>query len=181
MTTAPAAAGPPGAVRARRLPPGWRKAALSLHVTASAGWVGVHGSLLTLAALGWATGSEATREAAYGAAGLLSGLLVLPLSLTALASGLVLSLGTPWGLFRHYWVAVKLGLTALLVAGSNLSIGPAVRAIGADPAAAGAADRASALGALSVSFTVLLATVLLSTVKPFGRIPRRPARRGADR
>jgi len=176
VTTAPAAAGPSGAVRARRLSPGWRKTALSVHVISSAGWVGVHGSLLTLAALGWATGSEATREVVYGAAGSLSGLLILPLSLTALASGLILALGTPWGLFRHYWVAIKLGLTALLVVGSNLSIGPAIRAIGADPAAAGAADRLSGLGALSVSFTVLLATVLLSTVKPFGRIGRRAAR-----
>ncbi|WP_017626313.1 hypothetical protein [Nocardiopsis chromatogenes] len=167
--TAPApAARPSGAVRARRLPPGWRKAALSLHVIASVGWLGVHGSMLALA--GAAAADPGVRAEALGAAGLLSGMLVLPLSLTAAATGLVLALGTPRGLFRHTWVAAKLVLTLLLVAGSNLSIGPMVRDLAADPAAAGGAGMAQAVGALSVSFTVLLATVLLSTVKPFGRI-----------
>lgn len=168
MTAGTSSVRPSGARRARRLPPGWRKAVLSVHVVASVGWLGVHGSMLALV---WAAvAGPGGREAALGAAGLLSGLLVPPLSLVALASGLVLSLGTPWGLLRHSWVAAKLVLTLLLVVGSNLGIGPAVRALAADPGAAAGSEPASALGALSVSFTVLLATVLLSTVKPFGRI-----------
>ncbi|WP_017540011.1 hypothetical protein [Nocardiopsis halophila] len=178
MTAGTAPVRPSGALRARRLPPGWRKAALSVHVVASVGWLGVHGSMLALA---WAAAADpGARGAALDAAGLLSGLLVPPLSLVALVSGLVLSLGTPWGLLRHYWVTAKLVLTLLLVVGSNLSIGPAVRTLAAGPEAAAGAELVSALGALSVSFTVLLATVLLSTVKPFGRIGRR-AREGRRR
>jgi hypothetical protein len=33
---------------------------------------------------------------------------LLPLSLASLVTGLVQSLGTSWGLFRHYWVLFKL-------------------------------------------------------------------------
>jgi hypothetical protein len=39
----------------------------------------------------------------------LTGWVVLvPLSLASLATGLVCSLGSAWGLFRHYWVLFKL-------------------------------------------------------------------------
>ncbi|MDA2811878.1 hypothetical protein O4J56_14640 [Nocardiopsis sp. RSe5-2] len=168
MTAQAATLRPSGAARARRLPQGWRKTALSLHVVTSVGWLGVHGSMLALAVA--AAADPGVRTEALGAAGLLSGMLVLPLSLTAAGTGLLLALGTPWGLFRHTWVAAKLVLTLILVAGSNLSIGPMVRELAADPGAAGGAGTTQAIGALSVSFTVLLATVLLSTVKPFGRL-----------
>ena len=36
---------------------------------------------------------------------------IVPLALAALLTGVVMSLGTPWGLFRHYWVLISLGLT----------------------------------------------------------------------
>src|SRR5439155_10114375 len=38
---------------------------------------------------------------------------IVPLALAALLTGLVMSLGTPWGLFRHYWVLITLLLTIL--------------------------------------------------------------------
>jgi hypothetical protein len=37
------------------------------------------------------------------------------LSFASLLTGVVQSLGTPWGLFRHYWVLAKLLLTVLAV------------------------------------------------------------------
>ena len=41
----------------------------------------------------------------------LTGWVVLvPLSLASLATGLVCSLGSVWGLFRHYWVLFKLAI-----------------------------------------------------------------------
>jgi uncharacterized membrane protein len=36
---------------------------------------------------------------------------IVPLALAALLTGLVMALGTPWGLFRHYWVLIALALT----------------------------------------------------------------------
>jgi hypothetical protein len=38
---------------------------------------------------------------------------LVPLSLASLLTGLVQSLGTPWGLFRHYWVLFKLLINVL--------------------------------------------------------------------
>ena len=35
---------------------------------------------------------------------------LVPLSFASLLTGLIQSLGTRWGLFRHYWVVVKLGM-----------------------------------------------------------------------
>jgi hypothetical protein len=38
---------------------------------------------------------------------------IVPLAVAALLTGLVMALGTPWGLFRHYWVLISLVLTIL--------------------------------------------------------------------
>ena len=36
---------------------------------------------------------------------------LIPLALGTLVTGIVQSLATPWGLFRHYWVLIKFALT----------------------------------------------------------------------
>jgi len=40
---------------------------------------------------------------------------IVPLAYLALATGLVMSLATPWGLFRHWWVVFSLLLTLAAV------------------------------------------------------------------
>ncbi len=39
---------------------------------------------------------------------MLADAVLLPLALASLVTGLICSLGTAWGLFRHYWVLLKL-------------------------------------------------------------------------
>ncbi|HVF26195.1 MAG TPA: hypothetical protein VNA23_09920, partial [Anaerolineales bacterium] len=46
-------------------------------------------------------------RAAYPAMELMTRFVIVPLSLAPLLTGPILSLGTPWGLFRHYWILVK--------------------------------------------------------------------------
>jgi uncharacterized membrane protein len=46
---------------------------------------------------------------------LIGWLVIVPFSLAALLSGLVQSLTTQWGLFRHWWIVVKLVLTVVAV------------------------------------------------------------------
>ncbi|HXH53457.1 MAG TPA: hypothetical protein VNH53_08540 [Sphingomicrobium sp.] len=36
---------------------------------------------------------------------------IVPLALACVIIGIANALGTPWGLFRHYWVVIKLLLT----------------------------------------------------------------------
>src|SRR5690606_33118186 len=64
---------------------------------------------------------------------------IVPLALAALLTGLVMSLGTPWGLFRHYWVVITLVLT-LLATGVLLLHMPTVSSVAEVARAAGATD-----------------------------------------
>jgi hypothetical protein len=52
-------------------------------------------------------------RAAYLAMHLTTWFVIVPLCLAALLTGIVQSLGTTWGLFRHYWVVTKILLTVL--------------------------------------------------------------------
>src|SRR5215212_7835928 len=102
----------------RRKPPmlmtaGVRKIALTTHITSSVGWLGSVAAFLALAIAGVTSGNAQTVRAAYLAMHLTTWFVIVPLSLASLLTGLVDSLGTPWGLFRHYWVVTKLLLTTL--------------------------------------------------------------------
>lgn len=96
--------------------PGLRKLALTVHVTASVGLLGAIVAFLALAIAGLASHDTQMVRAAYLAMAVIARLVVTPLALAALATGLIQSLGTPWGLFRHYWVVIKLLMTLLATA-----------------------------------------------------------------
>lgn len=91
--------------------PGQRKLVLTVHVGSSVGWIGAVICFLALAIVGLASKDILTARAAYIAMGLTYGYVIVPLGLASLLTGLVSSLGTEWGLVRHYWVLVKLLLT----------------------------------------------------------------------
>ena len=93
--------------------PSLRKFALTAHVLASVGWLGAVASLLALAIAGLANQDAQIARAAYVAMEVLTWTVIVPLAFASLLSGLVQALGTPWGLFRHYWVLFKLTLTLL--------------------------------------------------------------------
>jgi len=88
-----------------------RKVALTAHVTSSVGWLGAVAGFLALAIAGAASQDARIVPAAYLAMDLTYWYVIVPLGIASLLTGLVSSLGTDWGLFRHYWVLVKLLLT----------------------------------------------------------------------
>ena len=90
---------------------GLRKFALTAHVTSSVGLLGSIAAFLALAVAGLISRDAQIVRAAYPAMDLIARFVIVPLVLAALLTGLIQSLGTPWGLFRHYWVLVKLLLT----------------------------------------------------------------------
>ena len=90
-----------------------RKLALTTHVTVSVGWVGAVAGFLALAIAGVASQDGQLVRSAYLAMHLITWFVIVPFSLASLLTGLVQALGTPWGLFRHYWIVVKLGLTVI--------------------------------------------------------------------
>lgn len=93
--------------------PRLRKFALTAHVTSSVGWLGAVTSFLVLAVAGLTTQDAQMVRAAYLAMDLTAWFVIVPLTFASLLTGLVQSLGTKWGLFRHYWVLVKLLITIL--------------------------------------------------------------------
>jgi hypothetical protein len=88
--------------------PGLRKLALTLHVASSVGWLGAVAGFLALALVGLTSGDAATVRGAYLVMEPAAWSILVPLAFASLATGLVQSLGTSWGLFQHYWVVGKL-------------------------------------------------------------------------
>ena len=93
--------------------PGVLKLSLTTHVTSSVGWLGAVAGFLSLAIVGLTSQDAQMVRAAYLAMEVIGWRVIVPLSLASLVTGLVHALGTKWGLFRHYWVLIKL-LIAIL-------------------------------------------------------------------
>ena len=90
-----------------------RKFALLVHITTSVGWIGAVVSYLALDITVLFSDDIQKVRAAYLAMELVTISAIVPLSLTSLLTGLIMSLGTSWGLIRHYWVLFKLLLTII--------------------------------------------------------------------
>lgn len=90
-----------------------RKLALTAHVTSSVGWLGSVAAFLGLAITGLAGRDAQKARSAFVAMELTGWYVIVPLSFASLVTGLIQSLGTTWGLFRHYWVLAKLVINLL--------------------------------------------------------------------
>ena len=90
-----------------------RKLALTAHVGSSVGWLGAVAASLALAIAGVAAEDPLTVRGAYVSLEVLGWYVLVPLSAASLLTGVVSSLATTWGLFRHYWVLAKLVINAL--------------------------------------------------------------------
>ncbi len=95
--------------------PRLRKLALSVHLTVAVGWIG---SVLAYLALGLAamtTDDDEILRAAWIAMDLTGWYVIVPLAIASIATGLIMALGTKWGLFRHYWVLYSFVMTLVAV------------------------------------------------------------------
>ena len=98
-------------------------------------------------------------------------MIIVPLAIRALLIGILQSLITPWGLFRHFWVIFKLAITLLVVLVLLMQLSPiaALSRYAAessfDPAVLYRPRLSAALHA-GVGLIVLLVPVVLSIFKP---------------
>ena len=93
--------------------PSVRKFALTTHVTSTLGWLGAIVGFLALAIAALTSQDAQLVRGAYLAMQLIGWYVLVPLCISSLATGLIMSLGTSWGLFRQYWVLVKFVITVL--------------------------------------------------------------------
>ena len=95
------------------LSPSLRKVALLAHIVSSISWIGAVAAFLALAFTGLRSPDPRLVRATYLAMEPITWYTIVPLAFAALLTGLLLSLGTKWGLFRHYWIIFKLGINLL--------------------------------------------------------------------
>ncbi|MFE7646012.1 DUF2269 domain-containing protein [Streptomyces phaeoluteigriseus] len=157
-----------------------RRASLVVHVAASASWLGLTLGLLALGTAATTTGSAATVEASVRAMKLFADWLLLPLAALTLLSGLVLSLGTAWGLARHRWVYTKFWLTLATATATVLALRPGVNAaVTAVAAGETLPDAGDVLFGPVVSLSAYLFMTVVSILKPWGLTRRGRRLRGA--
>jgi hypothetical protein len=152
------------------LPPGLRKFTLTIHLSCSVGWVGAVVAYLALGISAVTSHDAETVRAAWIAMELTGWFVIVPLAVAALLTGLVMALGTPWGLFRYYWVLITLMLTILATVVLLLHM-PTVSSLADMARAADAADLRRLGGDLfhpGLGLVVLLAIMVLNVYKPRG-------------
>lgn len=183
MTTTTTRVQPRSAVARARWPLGRRVrlAVLTLHLLAVAAWIGIDVVVAVLVVAGWFGNDPAVRGTAYQALATFVVGPMLTAALATLVTGLLLGLGTKWGLLRYWWVAVKLALNVVLAALIVVALQPGMTAVGAyGRALADGQDPTGDVAQLfyppAVSLTTLSLAVTLAVFKPWGRLRRtRPA------
>lgn len=90
----------------------WRKILLTLHVSSSVGWFGGVAAFLAVALVGLGSTDVFMVRAAIVALAWVGWYVITPLAVASVVTGVLLSLLTSWGLWRHYWVVTKIVATA---------------------------------------------------------------------
>lgn len=153
-----------------------RKLVLTVHVATSVGLLGAVAGFLALALTGLNSNSQHLVQSAYIAMEPLTIFVIVPLTFAALMIGLLQSLGTRWGLLRHYWVVAKLLLSIAILVVLLLQLDAIGRL--ADAAAVGALaasdfpqTRLSVAVHAGGGLIALLLPLVLSIFKPRGTTP----------
>lgn len=178
LESPPTTAAPNPSVRStRRMRPRARKAVLVVHVVTAGAWIGIDVIMGVLVFTALYTEDTGTAALCYQALPLVFWPMLAAAAL-CLVSGVVLGLGTKFGVLRYWWVATKLVLNVLLIVLIAVLLRPGLyeaAAYGRELAAGQATPRD--LGDLIfppiVSPTALLIATILAVYKPWGRIRRR--------
>ena len=144
------------------------KALLTLHVLTT---VGLFGADLVLLTLGVSAVLGADPRTVYPPSHLIAAVIVQPLAIASLATGIALGRVSGWGLLRYWWTAIKLGMTAamtLVVVGVLVPrLGAAADAAGSDtPYAFTLQGRLPLALAPAVASSLLITNVALAIYKP---------------
>jgi hypothetical protein len=181
-STTTAAAAPTGVRPVERWPQLGRPArrlVLAVHLWSAGAWIGIDVVLAVLVWTAVTSDDDARRAVVLQALELFA---VWPLALAGLVclvSGVLLALGTRYGLLRFWWVAVKLVINLVLSTLVLVLLRPGVHEVaeqgralaGGEPVGL---DLTSLVMPPIVSLGALTVAVYLSVHKPWGRITRRP-------
>lgn len=152
--------------------PRLRKLALTAHIVSSVGWLGAIVPYLALAIAGLVSDDLQMSRSVFLSLEIIGWFVIVPFSLAALSSGLVQSLATQWGLFRHWWILLKLLLTivAVVVLLRHMQDVSRVARMARETMLSSVDFRPELIHAAG-GLLVVLAAALLSVFKPWGLTP----------
>jgi hypothetical protein len=139
---------------------------LTVHVAASAGWLGLDGALVVLEVIGLNSADPALRTGISVAMTAIACWVLVPLVFASLCTGLVLGLGTSWGLARHWWLVAKSGIAAVLAVTGVVLMLPRLSQV---LAGEGEPIQLKMLALRSFALVLLLIATGISVVKPWGK------------
>jgi hypothetical protein len=168
------------------MPPTLRKIVLTTHVTTSVGWLGAVLGYIALDVATVAVQDVTTVRGAYTAMNLTVRYAIVPLALASVVVGIINALGTSWGLFRHYWVLMKLILTVvatIVLLTETQSVSHLADLAQSSPDPRGLSNTLVHSGG---GLLILLTTAVLSVFKPrgltrYGWRKQREQRRGQSK
>jgi hypothetical protein len=176
----------PGRARPWRLGARMHKGVLVVHIVSAGAWIGIDVVMGVVIFTALLAEDDDTKALCYRALELFAVWPLLTTGVVCLASGIVLGIGTKWGLVRYWWVAIKLALNIVLSALVLVALRPGVVEAAEQGRRFASGEPASlAVGDLIfppiVSPTALLIAFVLAVFKPWGRIRRLPAPREDER
>ena len=155
--------------------PPLRRFMLTAHITFAVGWLGAVAGFLALAITGLRSQDAQIMDSMYLGMDLIARFVILPLSFAPLITGPILSFGTPWGLFRHYWIVAKLLITILSTIIMLIHMQPIshLSNVAADGALSTVEPslRIQMVAASGAAVVALLAVTALAVYKPRGMTP----------
>jgi Predicted integral membrane protein (DUF2269) len=125
-----------------------RNTVLTIHIVVSVGLLGDSAGFVAVAIRRALSDDRAFVEASHDLLRTFAFFFGIPLSFLALLSGILLGLGTPWGLFKHAWVIAKLILIVSVIVVGATVLRPALAgdaSSGSGPLIAGSAYDVAAL------------------------------------
>lgn len=175
MTTATITSAPP---RRRRLGIRTRRAVLIAHIASAGAWLGIDVVMAVFIFTAVSTGNAAIKVLSFQALEMFAVWPLLVTGLICLFTGVILGLGSKWGVVRYWWVAVKLALNLILTGLVLVALRPQVvqsaeqarQWLAGEPATLAIGDF---IYPPIVSPAALLIAMTLSVVKPWGLIRRR--------
>jgi hypothetical protein len=148
---------------------------LVLHVALSVGWFGAVVVFLALSISGMQANTTLDMISAYSAMETAALVIIVPACIGSLLTGVLQSVGTRWGLIKHYWISTKLLLTVIGTTLLFLHLEPISVLASQVPATALLTEQYDwmrvnlVIEAIAASVLLLFATVI-SYYKPWGKI-----------
>ena len=153
------------------------KLVLTSHITFSVGWLGAVAVFIVLAVTGLTTLNNQLSRSALLAMDISAWFVIIPFCLASLVTGLIQAFGTKLGLFKYYWIVVKLFLTVAMTILLLLHMQP-INYL-ANVATQTSFSNSQYAGQLVEIITkaggailVLVAITTISVYKPWGKIQR---------